>query len=280
MPAVPPYIIEPTVFQQFRASLPESKTSHPLGCHRPRIPDRVVFEKLVQVLVFGCAYEKIADGSCSATTLRDRSSRRVDRAWGVIERLREMTLEAYDRAIGLDLSELAVDCCITKAPCGGEKAGRSPVDRGKRGLKRSVVVDGRGIPIGSVTAPASRHDSPLLVPTLDAARTLGMVLEGATVHLDRGYDSKLTRLRLLEFGLVAEISRKGRPAPLNATRRWVIERTNSWNNAHKKLLWCTERCGRVVDFWMALSAVVVEVRRLVREGWTRYRWEGRPSRRP
>jgi hypothetical protein len=28
---------------------------HPLGCHRPRIPDRVVFEKLVQVLVFGFA---------------------------------------------------------------------------------------------------------------------------------------------------------------------------------------------------------------------------------
>ena len=159
MPAVPPYIIEPTVFQQFRASLPESKTSHPLGCHRPRIPDRVVFEKLVQVLVFGCAYEKIADGSCSATTLRDRRDEWIE--LGVIERLREMTLEAYDRAIGLDLSELAVDCCITKAPCGGEKAGRSPVDRGKRGLKRSVVVDGRGIPIGSVTAPASRHDSPL-----------------------------------------------------------------------------------------------------------------------
>ena len=107
-----------------------------------------------------------------------------------------------------------------------------------------------------------------------------MVLEGATVHLDRGYDSKLTRLRLLEFDLVAEISRKGRPAPLNATRRWVIERTNAWNNAHKKLLWCTERCGRVVDFWMALSAVVVVVRRLVREGWSRYHWDGRPSRRP
>jgi len=32
----------------------------------------VVFEKLVQVLVFGCAYERIADGTCSATTLRER----------------------------------------------------------------------------------------------------------------------------------------------------------------------------------------------------------------
>ena len=277
MPAIPPYIIEP-IWQQFSALLPERKTSHPLGCHRPRIPERVIFEKLVEVLVFGCAYKKIADGSCSATTLRDRRDEWIE--LGVIERLREMALEAYARAIGLELSELAVDCCITKAPCGGERAGRSPVDRGKRGLKRSVVVDGRGIPIGSVTAPANRHDSPLLVPTLEAARALGMAPEGATVHLDRGYDSGLTRLRLLEFGLLAQISRKGRPAPLNATKRWVIERTNSWQNAHKKLLWCTERRGRVVDFWMALSEVIVIVRRLVREGWTRYRWYARPSRRP
>jgi len=277
VPAIPPYLIEP-IWQQFCALLPERKTSHPLGCHRPRIPDRIVFEKLVQVLVFGCAYEKIADSSCSATTLRDRRDEWI--GLGVIERLREVALEAYDRFIGLELSELAVDCCITKAPCGGEKAGKNPVDRGKRGLKRSVVVDGRGIPVGSVTAPANHHDSPLLVPTLDAARALGMAPEDASVHLDRGYDSRLTRLRLREFGLLAEISRKGRSAPLNATKRWVVERTNCWHNAHKKLLWCTERRGRVVDFWMALSEVIVIVRRLVREGWTRYRWDGRPSQRP
>lgn len=176
---------------------------------------------------------------------------------------------------------MAVDCCITKAPCGGEKAGKSPVDRGKRGLKRSVAVDGQGIPLGSVTAPANRNDSPLLGSTLDATRALGMAPEGATVHLDRGYDSEPTRARLSERGLLAEIPRKGTPAPLNATKRWVVERTNSWQNAHKKLVWCTERVGRVIDFWVALSEVVVViVRRLVREGWTRYRWESRPRRRP
>jgi transposase len=277
VPALPPYIIEP-VWEQFEALLPEHRIDHPLGCHRQRIPDRVVFEKLVQILVFGCAYERIADGSCSESTLRRRRDEWIE--LGLVEQLREIALAAYDRYIGLEPSEVAVDCCVTKAPCGGEKAGRSPVDRGKRGLKRSVVVDGRGIPLGTVTAPANRHDSPLLAPTLDVAKALGMVLEGATVHLDRGYDSEPTRARLLERGLVAEISRKGRPAPLNATKRWVVERTNSWHNAHKKLLWCTERRGRVVDFWVALSDVVVIVRRLVREGWKRYRWEGRPRRRP
>src|SRR5215211_2976821 len=64
---------------------------HPLGCHRRRIPDRVVFEKLVQVLVFGCAYQRIADETCSATTLRDRRDEWIE--LGVMDGLREMVLE-------------------------------------------------------------------------------------------------------------------------------------------------------------------------------------------
>ena len=278
MPALPPYLIEP-IFQQFSALLPERKVDHPLGCHRPRIPDRVVFEKLIQVLVFGCAYWRIADESCSATTLRDRRDEWIES--GVIDELREMVLEVYDRFIGLEVAEMAVDCCITKAPCGGEKAGRNPVDRGKRGIKRSMAVDERGIPLGAVSAPANRHDSPLLVPTLDAvAETLGVLPEGSSVHLDRGYDSALTRERLEDRGLSWEISKKGKPAPFWATYRWVVERTSSWHNAHKKLVWCTERAGRVIDFWVAFSDVVIIVRRLIREAWSRYRWESRPPRRP
>jgi hypothetical protein len=58
-----------------------------------------------------------------------------------------------------------------------------------------------------------------------------------------------------------------------------VERTNSWHNAHKKLVWCMEREWRVIDFSAAFSDVVIVVRRLIREGWSRYRWEGRPPRR-
>ena len=278
MPALPPYIIEP-IWQQFEALLPERRTDHPLGCHRSRVPERVVFEKLIEVLVFGCAYERIADASCSESTLRRRRDEWIE--LGVMERLRRICLEAYDRLVGLELSEVAVDCCVTKAPRGGEKAGRSPVDRGKRGLKRSMAVDAKGIPLGTVTASANRHDSPLLVPTLEAtSEALGGLPDEASVHLDRGYDSRLTRERLRELGLGWEISQKGKPAPYWATNRWVVERTSSWHNAHKKLVWCTERVGRVIDLWVAFSSVVIIVRRLIREGWVRYRWEGRSSRRP
>ena len=277
MPALQPHIIE-AIWEQFSALLPERKTDHPLGCHRPRIPDRVVFEKLVEVLVFGCAYWRIADEECSATTLRRRRDEWIEAR--VMDELPEMALEAYDRLLGLELADLAVDCCITKAPCGGEKAGRSPVDRGKRGIKRSMAVDACGIPLAIVIAPANRHDSPLLADTLDTIQRLGELPDRASVHLDRAYDCHATRKKLATRGLRAEISEKGKPAPVTATKRWVVERTSSWHNAHKKLVWCTERKGRVVDFWIAFSNVIIIVRRLIRKAWTSYRWESRPRRKP
>jgi hypothetical protein len=263
---------------------PPSRAPHRPSARMPPLTGPragLLFEKLVQVLVFGCAYHRIADASCSESTLRRRRDEWIE--LGLMDRLRQICLQAYDRLIGLQLSEVAVDCCITKAPCGGEKAGRSPVERGKRGVKRSMAVDARGIPLGAVSAPANRHDSPLLVPTIEAtSEALGTLPEEASVHLDRGYDSKLTRQRLEELELGWEISGKGKPAPYWATYRWVVERTSAWQAklAHKKLVWCTERVGRVIDFWVAFSDVVIIVRRLIPEGWRRYRWEGRPSRRP
>jgi transposase len=278
VPAIQPYITEP-IWEQFSVLLPEHKTDHPLGCHRSRIPDRVVFEKLVQVLVFGCAYWRIADEECSASTLRRRRDEWIEA--GAMDVLEELVKETYDRTIGLELSDIAVDCCITKAPCGGERSGKSPVDRGKGGIKRSVAVDADGIPLGSIGAPANRHDSPLLPETLDAVEeTLGALAEPVRVHLDRGYDSELTRKRLAERNLTGVICEKGKPSPLGATNRWVVERTNSWQNAHKKLVWCTERRSRVIAFWIAFSNVIIIVGRLIRKAWTRYRWESRPSRRP
>jgi transposase len=263
VPALPTYIIDP-IWEQFSALLPDRQIDHhPLGCHRPRIPDRIIFEKLVQVLVFGCAYWRIADDSCSATTLRRRRDEWIGSE--VMDTLQEMVLKAYDRVIGLDLNDVAVDGCITKAPCGGEKAGKSSVDRGKQGIKRSTVVDADGVPLKVITAPANRHDSPLLGETL---HTRGGLPEQASIHLDRAYDSNVTRQLLESRGLVGAISEKGNPAPLRAGMRWIVERTNSWHNAHKKLVWCTERRGRVIDFWVAFSNVIIVVRRLIRKAWS------------
>lgn len=77
MPAVPSSVLEP-VWHRFRALLPERAVAHPLGCYRPRTDDRVVFDRLVAVLVLGCSYEAVADGACSARTLRRRRDEWID----------------------------------------------------------------------------------------------------------------------------------------------------------------------------------------------------------
>ena len=148
MPAIPSWLLEP-LWDQFAALLPARPVyapSHPLGCHRPRIPDRLIFEKLIQVLRFGCSCASIADCTCSATTIRDRRDQWI-RA-GIFTQLKAIARESYDRMIGLILEDLAVDGCITKAPGGGDCAGPSPADRRKLGMKRSLLVEGYGIPLG------------------------------------------------------------------------------------------------------------------------------------
>ncbi len=90
----------------------------------------------------------------------------------------------------------------------------------------------------------------------------------------------MTRARLEARELLPEIAVKGKPAALTAGKRWVVERTNAWTNAHKKLVWCTERRARVIDFWLAFSMVIIIVGRLIREAWTSDRRDTRPSRRP
>ena len=281
VPALPSSVIEP-LWSQFAALLPGRVDAHPLGCHNPRIADRVVFDKLIQVVVLGAAYERIADSRCSATTIRRRRDEWIQA--GIFAALEQICLEAYDRIVGLDLDDVSVDGCIVKAPCGGEAAGRSPVDRGKQGTKRSLLVDGTGIPLGCVAAGAHRNDSPLLRPTLERSarfdQGMGVGLpEEITVHLDAGYDSHITRDLLAELGCRGVISIKG--FPLQAGQRWVVERTNSWHNrGFKKLATCTERRARVINAFIALANAAIVVRRLLRQAWTTHRWETRPDRRP
>ena len=117
---LPSWLTDP-LWDQFRALLPAGPAvdpSHPLGCHRPRIGDRIVFDKLLQLLRFGCSYQAIADTTCSATTVRNRRDEWI--RLGLFARVKQIALESYERIVGLVLDQIAVDGCITQAPGGGQ----------------------------------------------------------------------------------------------------------------------------------------------------------------
>lgn len=81
VPALPVCVFTP-VWEQFAALRPihpEIAPTHPLGCHRKRAADRVVFEHVMSALVQGSGDETIASPGCSDRTIRRRA--RVGGGW-------------------------------------------------------------------------------------------------------------------------------------------------------------------------------------------------------
>jgi putative transposase len=128
---------------------------------------------------------------------------------------------------------------------GEKKTGRNPTDRGKSGVKRSLLTDGNGIPIGLAIDGANRHDMKLVRATLEslvAVRPEVTEEEPQGMCLDKGYDYDAVREILEEFGFTAHIKARGEEAKeLKAeagkrARRWVVERSHSWMNRFRRIL--------------------------------------------
>jgi transposase len=264
MLALEPKVVE-AIWQSFAAYLPErGESSHPLGCHRPRLSDRDCFEAILFRLVTGCSWDVAGRlGKGSETTLRRRRDEWV--VAGAFQFLAEEALRAFDKVIGLDLAEVSIDGSQHKAPAGGEGTGPNPTDRGKTGWKWSVATDTNGVPIGWVTDGANRHDCILLPPTLDAIRGRGLLQEIETLHLDRGYDSGVVRSQCLERGLtdciIAERRKTGtadKPKRVPLGMRWPVERTNSWLSNFGQLRRNTDRfiSHRLAQFSLAVALII------------------------
>lgn len=117
MAVLPASLLEP-LWVEFAALIgsadqPEFCPSHPWGCHRPRVPDRIVSDHVIAALVHGTGHERLTSPGCSDRTIWRRLVEWAKA--GVGEALARLGLVAYDQMIGLDLDDLAVDGSITKS---------------------------------------------------------------------------------------------------------------------------------------------------------------------
>ena len=275
MLALHPRVVD-AVWTAVQAHLPPPPPdTHPLGCHRPRISDRDCFHGMLVRLVTGCSWDVAARLTpASETTLRNRRTEWL--AAGVFDTVLEEAIAGYDRIIGLDLSEVAVDGSLHKAPCGGDSTGPNPTDRAKTGWKWSVATDRFGIPLGWTTDGANRHDSILLEPTLQAVADRGLLGDIGTLHLDRGYDSAMTTSRCSQLGLTDVVCAKKRAkgaAKIKKTvslgMRWPVERTNSWFSNFGQLRRNTDRFIAQRLGQIALAVALILTVKLVK--WAK-RW--------
>ena len=132
--------VKAIVWQAIQPLIPVPVDNHPLGRHRRRKSDRDCFEVMLVRLVTGCSWEdaeRLCGNVVSDTTARKRRDEWV--AAGVFDAIAAEAITAFDRVIGLELSDVAVDGSLHKAPAGGEGTGKNPTDRGKLGWKWSYV---------------------------------------------------------------------------------------------------------------------------------------------
>ena len=265
------------VWAAVKPLLPAPDRSHPLGCHRPRVPDRLCFWGILIRLVTGSSWvdiEAILDHQVSDTTLRARRDEWIDA--GVFDQLKAEALAAFDRIIELDLDDVSLDGSLHKAPYGGEGTGPNPTDRGKLGWKWSVASDRHGVPIGWTIDGANRNDVRLLGATLDAVADAGLLSDIDTLHLDRGYDYPVVRDQLAGLGLGSlEIQRRGTKAPgkkqpVRLGLRWIVEATNSWWSNYGQLRRNTDRRARHRHAALCLATTVLIVGKLIayRDRWS------------
>ncbi|WP_192805327.1 IS5 family transposase [Noviherbaspirillum aerium] len=228
------------LWQQIEPLLPAPKP-HPLGCHRPRVPNRAAMDAILLVLRTGMQWNALDDtGVCTCSSAYRRFREWVDA--GVFATFWRLGLLEYDELKGIDWSWLALDGTMTKAPLGGKKTGPNPCDRGKGGVKRSLLTEAHGVPLALEVAAANRHDMKLVSATL--AHMMCAQPDGrrrSNLCLDMGYDYEEVR-QIVDIAGFEPVILGRREEQENKkqhgarARRWVVERTHSWLNRFRRLL--------------------------------------------
>ena len=195
---------------------------------RPRVCLRGVANAIFYLLCTGCQWKALPPQFGAPSTVH-----RYFQEWArrrVFHRFWKKCLQIYDARRGIGWRWQALDGAMTKAPLGGGKTGKNPTDRGKLGVKRSVVTDCRGVPLGIAAARANTHDAKLLRPTLTSIpipRPKSAARRKQHLCLDKGYCGRPTEILARRFHYTLHVPRKGEEPPKRRpeqrARRWVVE---------------------------------------------------------
>jgi putative transposase len=209
---------------------------------RPRIDWRSAINGIIFRLRSGCQWNKLPKHFGD-----DSSVHRWFQRWcrnGILEQIWAALVEECDELQAVNWRWQAVDGRLGKARFGGKNVGKNPTDRGKKGTKQSLLVEGDGGPLGVVIAGANVPDMKLLEATIEA-----IVVERPNVNgleqnlcLDRGYDNPTGHRVTGANGYVPHIRpigedrRDSRRSGRSKPRRWVVERTLGWLSKCRALL--------------------------------------------
>jgi putative transposase len=234
--------VEPLIPKRTRD--PNRQYKRKPGGGRKPLPLRQVFAGIVYVLRTGCQWKAAPKERFGSPG----SIYEYFRQWlrqGFFLTLWKAGLLEYDELKGIEWEWQSIDGAMTKAPMALESVGRNPTDRGKKGTKRHILVDGRGAPLALVATGANRHDVTQTEAVLDGnIAQRPQPTEEHPQHLcaDKAYDSRDARIAMEQRGYTPHVRSRGEERkekianPGHRARRWVVEACHSWMNRFRKIL--------------------------------------------
>lgn len=192
---------------------------------RPPADRRKLMSGILYVLRTGCQWNALPKEQYGSGKTAHRYFQRWVRA-GVFRRMWVAGLTQYDELQGIAWKWQAADGVMTKAPLGGEKTGPNPTDRGKRGTKRSVLVDEHGVPLGIVVSRANTPDGRLLEQTV-ASIPVERPDPQATPQnlcLDKGYSGTPSEAAASEHGYAVHVPDKANAKKSGSASRAAARR--------------------------------------------------------
>jgi transposase len=146
---------------------------------------------------------------------------------------------------------------------GGAKTGANPTDKGKKGTKRHLVSDRRGVPLAVMLTAANVHDSMVFEELIDAVEPIKRPRgrprkRPEKLHADKAYDDKKCKGALRKRRIKSRIARKGIESSEKLGRhRWVVERTLAWLAKYRRLAIRYERRDDIHEAFLHLGCSLI-----------------------
>lgn len=245
------------LWNQIQGVLPPEKRKGSIG--RPALPNRQVVNGILFVLRSGCQWKGLKKDWYGASSSLHKRFQEWNES-GLWKKIYRLIVKYYQKKRRIKWKWQAIDSKMVPAPLGGDLTGPNPTDRAKSGSKRHIWVDQRGAPLSIRITAANAHDVTEIMNLLNRPIVRRPKSRYRVQHLcaDKAYDSEEVRDKLRKRNITPHIRKREYesdvkpPPPLESekhpARRWVVERTLSWQNDFRSL---RTRWAKKSSNWLA-----------------------------
>ena len=224
---------------------------------RPEWDNKKTLEGIFLIIKTGMQWKYLPKEFGKVSTVHGKFRKWVK--MGVFDNIMQKAKISYAQSLDKPMTWFASDTAHSKAPLANNWSGKNPTDRGKRGVKRSIIVDIKGAPLSIYTGPSNKHDISFFEKTFEKfcfeKTEIARIME-----VDAAYDCKQTKLFCKKYNFVllaaTNIRRNKKKKKYHSHFRWIVERTFSWQSWFRgiKICW-TKTEESFVAFLQLVSSV-------------------------